>query len=88
MSRSEWKFESRYVVIPRENIDTDQIIPARFLTTTSRHGLGPHAFHDWRYAKDGSPNPDFPLNRSEATGARVLVAGSNFGCGSSREHAV
>ena len=88
MSRSEWKFESRYVVIARENIDTDQIIPARFLTTTSRNGLGPHAFHDWRYVKDGSPNPDFPLNRPEAAGARVLVAGSNFGCGSSREHAV
>ena len=88
MSRSEWKFESRYVVIARENIDTDQIIPARFLTTTSRNGLGPHAFHDWRYAKDGSLNPEFPLNRREAAGARVLVAGSNFGCGSSREHAV
>jgi len=88
MRRSEWKFESRYVVMARENIDTDQIIPARFLTTTSRNGLGPHAFHDWRYAKDGSPNPDFPLNRPEAAGARVLVAGSNFGCGSSREHAV
>ena len=88
MSRSEWKFASRYVVIPRENIDTDQIIPARFLTTTSRKGLGPHAFNDWRYAKDGTPDPDFPLNRPEAAGARVLVAGSNFGCGSSREHAV
>lgn len=88
MSRSEWKFESRYVVISRENIDTDQIIPARFLTTTSRNGLGPHAFHDWRYTKDGSLNPEFPLNRPEAAGARVLVAGNNFGCGSSREHAV
>jgi 3-isopropylmalate/(R)-2-methylmalate dehydratase small subunit len=88
MSRSEWKFESHYVVLPRENIDTDQIIPARFLTTTTREGLGPHAFHDWRYAADGTPLPDFPLNRPAAAGARVLVAGSNFGCGSSREHAV
>ena len=88
MSRSEWKFESHYVVMARENIDTDQIIPARFLTTTTREGLGPHAFHDWRYRADGSPDPDFSLNRPAALGARVLVAGNNFGCGSSREHAV
>jgi len=81
-------FESTYVVLAAENVDTDQIIPARFLTTTERTGLGPHAFHDWRYRPDGSPNPDFPLNRPEAAGARVLVAGRNFGCGSSREHAV
>jgi 3-isopropylmalate/(R)-2-methylmalate dehydratase small subunit len=74
--------------MPRENVDTDQIIPARFLTTTDRTGLGPHAFHDWRYRADGSPNPDFILNQDAARDARVLVAGHNFGCGSSREHAV
>ena len=88
MSAASWKFASRYVTLPRENVDTDQIIPARFLTTTDRVGLGPHAFHDWRYLPDGSPNPDFVLNREEAIGAQVLVAGHNFGCGSSREHAV
>src|SRR6478735_7143651 len=55
-------FTSRYVVLPSENIDTDQIIPARYLTTTESTGLGPHAFHDWRYSKDGTPNPAFPLN--------------------------
>ena len=83
-----WTFSSPFVVLPRENIDTDQIIPARFLTTTSRGGLGPHAFEDWRYLADGSPNAEFPLNSPSAAGARVLVAGHNFGCGSSREHAV
>jgi 3-isopropylmalate/(R)-2-methylmalate dehydratase small subunit len=81
-------FTSRYVVLSRENVDTDQIIPARFLTTTTRSGLGAHAFNDWRYRTDGSPDPDFAVNRAEAVGARVLVAGRNFGCGSSREHAV
>ncbi len=81
-------FTSTYVVLARENIDTDQIIPARFLTTTSRVGLGPHAFQDWRYHADGSPDPAFVLNRDEGRGARVLAAGDNFGCGSSREHAV
>lgn len=85
---SDWNFESSYVVLPRENVDTDQIIPARFLTTTDRVGLGPHAFHDWRYGADGSPNPEFVLNTAAARGAQVLVAGHNFGCGSSREHAV
>ena len=81
-------FTSRYLVLPRENVDTDQIIPARFLTTTARSGLGAHAFHDWRYDAAGTPNADFVLNRPDAVGARVLVAGHNFGCGSSREHAV
>lgn len=81
-------FTSRYVVLPGENIDTDQIIPARYLTTTESTGLGRHAFHDWRYLDDGAPNPAFPLNAPGAAGARILVAGRNFGCGSSREHAV
>ena len=78
---------SRTVVLPERNIDTDQIIPARFLTTTQREGLGAHAFHDWRQLSDGSPDPEFPFNRAENAGARILVAGRNFGCGSSREHA-
>lgn len=78
---------SRTVVLRERNIDTDQIIPARFLTTTERKGLGKHAFNDWRQREDGSPNPDFPFNRAENIGARILVAGRNFGCGSSREHA-
>jgi len=81
-------FTSRYVVLPGENIDTDQIIPARFLTTTESTGLGRHAFHDWRYLSDGAPDPSFPLNAPAAVGARILVTGRNFGCGSSREHAV
>jgi 3-isopropylmalate/(R)-2-methylmalate dehydratase small subunit len=85
---TKWKFSSTYVVLPNENVDTDQIIPARFLTTTDRVGLGPNAFNDWRYLADGSPNPDFVLNKPESRGAEVLVAGHNFGCGSSREHAV
>ena len=78
---------SRTVVLRERNIDTDQIIPARFLTTTERKGLGRHAFNDWRSLPDGSPNPDFPFNRAENAGAQILVAGRNFGCGSSREHA-
>jgi 3-isopropylmalate/(R)-2-methylmalate dehydratase small subunit len=78
---------SRTVVLPERNIDTDQIIPARFLTTTERTGLGRHAFHDWRTRADGSPDPDFPFNAAGNAGARILVAGRNFGCGSSREHA-
>ena len=81
-------FASPFVVLPVDNVDTDQIIPARFLTTTERTGLGGHLFHDWRHRADGSPDPDFVLHRPEAHGARVLVAGRNFGCGSSREHAV
>jgi 3-isopropylmalate/(R)-2-methylmalate dehydratase small subunit len=78
---------SRTVVLPRSDIDTDQIIPARFLRTTSREGLGAQLFSDWRYLPDGRPNPDFVLNRPEAAGCTVLVGGRNFGCGSSREHA-
>jgi 3-isopropylmalate/(R)-2-methylmalate dehydratase small subunit len=81
------RVHSKTVVIRSSNIDTDQIIPARFLTTTTKDGLGRQLFADWRYLKDGSPNPDFVLNRPEARGAQVLVAGRNFGCGSSREHA-
>lgn len=79
--------ESAIACLPRANIDTDQIIPARFLTTTTRDGLGQHAFHDWRYDEAGSPRADFVLNQPENRGARILVAGRNFGCGSSREHA-
>jgi 3-isopropylmalate/(R)-2-methylmalate dehydratase small subunit len=81
------RVHSRTLVIASSNIDTDQIIPARFLTTTTKDGLGAQLFADWRYRADGSPNPDFALNRPEARGAQVLVAGRNFGCGSSREHA-
>jgi 3-isopropylmalate/(R)-2-methylmalate dehydratase small subunit len=78
---------SRTVVLPAGNIDTDQIIPARFLTTTTREGLGRSLFADWRYDGQGAVRPDFVLNRPEAQGCRILVAGRNFGCGSSREHA-
>jgi 3-isopropylmalate/(R)-2-methylmalate dehydratase small subunit len=78
---------STYVVLPADNVDTDQIIPARFLKVTDKHGLGDNVFADWRLRPDGTPNPDFPLNRPDAAGAQVLVAGVNFGCGSSREHA-
>jgi 3-isopropylmalate/(R)-2-methylmalate dehydratase small subunit len=78
---------SRCVVLPASNVDTDQIIPARFLKTVSRRGLGEHLFADWRLDQDGHPRPEFPLNSSAAKGAPILVAGDNFGCGSSREHA-
>jgi len=81
------RIESHTVVLPHTDIDTDQIMPARFLTTTTREGLGEALFADWRYDKQGEPLPDFPLNRTEAEGSQVLVAGNNFGCGSSREHA-
>jgi 3-isopropylmalate/(R)-2-methylmalate dehydratase small subunit len=80
-------FSSKTVIIPSENIDTDQIIPARFLKVTSKVGIGKHLFADWRYDASGTPKPDFVLNRPEAAGAAVLVGGDNFGCGSSREHA-
>lgn len=78
---------SKTVVIPSSNIDTDQIIPARFLTATSKAGFGKHLFADWRYDAAGNPKPDFVLNTPAAKGAHVLVAGRNLGCGSSREHA-
>lgn len=78
---------SRTVVMPSTNIDTDQIIPGRFLTTTTREGLGKQLFADWRYDAAGAPNPEFVLNKPEAAGCRILVAGRNIGCGSSREHA-
>ncbi|MBV8805207.1 MAG: 3-isopropylmalate dehydratase small subunit [Sinobacteraceae bacterium] len=78
---------ARTVVLPGTNIDTDQIIPARFLTTTTREGLGRSLFADWRYDAEGALRSDFVLNRPEAQGCRILVAGRNFGCGSSREHA-
>ena len=79
--------QARTVVIPSSNIDTDQIIPARFLTSTSKAGFGKHLFADWRYDAAGNPKPDFVLNTPAAQGAHILVAGRNIGCGSSREHA-
>jgi len=78
---------SRTVVLPQRNIDTDQIIPARFLKVTGKEGLGQKLFCDWRYLQDGKPNPEFILNQPAAADAHILVAGDNFGCGSSREHA-
>lgn len=82
------QFDGSIVSIPVNDIDTDQIIPARFLKVTDKEGLGKVAFCDWRYLEDGeTPNPDFVLNKPEYQGASVLIAGNNFGCGSSREHA-
>lgn len=81
------EIRSRTAVLPLDDVDTDQIIPARFLRTTVREGLGENLFADWRYNSDGEKNASFVLNRPEAQGARILVAGRNFGCGSSREHA-
>lgn len=80
-------FTSRVVLLPVNNIDTDQIIPARFLKVTDKEGLGDNLFTDWRYESDGSPRADFVLNKEESRGAKILLAGDNFGCGSSREHA-
>ena len=81
------RLESRTAVLPQADIDTDQIIPARYLKGTTRTGLGRWLFAGWRYDESGQPRPEFPLARPEARGAQVLVAGANFGCGSSREHA-
>ena len=81
------EIRARTAVLPLEDVDTDQIIPARFLRTTVREGLGENLFADWRYNSDGEENASFVLNQREARGARILVAGRNFGCGSSREHA-
>src|SRR3982750_2510074 len=78
---------SRLAPLPIDNIDTDQIIPARFLKTISKAGLGDNLFSDWRYSADGTPKPDFILNQPRGHAAGVLLAGDNFGCGSSREHA-
>jgi len=78
---------SHAVPLPAENVDTDQIIPARFLKVTDKNGLGESLFCDWRYLKDGSDNPEFVLNEAASKGAQILVAGNNFGSGSSREHA-
>jgi 3-isopropylmalate/(R)-2-methylmalate dehydratase small subunit len=78
---------STCVPLPLENVDTDQIIPARFLKATTREGFGENLFRDWRYDAQGNPRPDFVLNRPEHAGAQILVAGKNFGSGSSREHA-
>ncbi|HUG48560.1 MAG TPA: 3-isopropylmalate dehydratase small subunit [Candidatus Limnocylindria bacterium] len=80
-------FTSRVIPLPAENVDTDQIIPARYLKTTEKSGLAEALFRDWRYEEDGTPKPDFVLNRPEMEGRQVLLAGDNFGCGSSREHA-
>ena len=87
MAESFGSFTSALVPLPNENVDTDQIIPARFLKTTEKSGLASALFNDWRYEADGSPRPDFILNQPEMQGRQVLLAGDNFGCGSSREHA-
>ena len=81
------KIESKIAVLPIDNVDTDQIIPARYLKSISKDGLGEGLFRDWRLNADGSPKPDFVLNQPEAKGIQILVTGDNFGCGSSREHA-
>lgn len=78
---------SRVVALPANDVDTDQIIPARFLKVTDKNGLAEALFFNWRYNDDGSPKPDFVLNQPDSKGAQILLAGDNFGCGSSREHA-
>ena len=80
-------FTGRVIPLPVDDVDTDQIIPARFLKTIDKQGLGKNLFHDWRYEGDGSPKAGFILNQPRAEGAAILLAGDNFGCGSSREHA-
>ncbi len=79
--------EGKTVVVPDENIDTDQIIPARYLKSVTKEGLGDGLFRDWRFNEDGTPKADFPWNKPESKGAQVLVTGDNFGCGCSREPA-
>ncbi len=81
------RLRARAAALPRAHVDTDQIIPKQFLTRLERSGYGRCCFHDWRWLPDGSPDPAFELNRPEAVGAAILLAGENFGCGSSREHA-
>ncbi|MEE9136546.1 MAG: 3-isopropylmalate dehydratase small subunit [Gammaproteobacteria bacterium] len=81
------RIESKTLVLPLDDVDTDQIIPARFLTTTTRDGIGKALFADWRYDANGEPHADFVLNGPDVAGCEVLVTGRNFGCGSSREHA-
>ncbi|MGI9290465.1 MAG: 3-isopropylmalate dehydratase small subunit [Gammaproteobacteria bacterium] len=81
------QFTSKTIVLPIDDVDTDQIVPARFLTTTEREGIGVSLFADWRFDKEGNEIADFPLNAPEAKDRQILVAGRNFGCGSSREHA-
>ena len=81
------KINSRLIPIVRDNIDTDQIIPAQYLKVTDKNGLASGCFASWRYTPDGAPSPEFPINKPEYSGAQVILAGDNFGCGSSREHA-
>jgi 3-isopropylmalate/(R)-2-methylmalate dehydratase small subunit len=87
MSEKFTSFTSKVIPLPAENVDTDQIIPARYLKTTDKSGLAESLFRDWRYEEDGTPKPDFVLNRPEMAGRQIMLAGDNFGCGSSREHA-
>ncbi len=87
MSEPFTSFSSALIPLPAENVDTDQIIPARFLKTTEKSGLADALFYDWRYDENGDPRPDFIINKPEMQGRQVLLAGDNFGAGSSREHA-